>query len=510
MHKTDRRAATTTGSPNLKLARNAFFLLTGQVASSALAVVLTAVLGRWLGAVEFGIYYQLVTVSTFAYVFVDWGQSAYLIGASARRPQDAGKLLGGALALRATIAFVAVLATAVLVKVIGYDSRTELLAVLAVACGLPLVLSQPYVYVFRARDRMDLDATVAVTGKALTLAVSVPALLLGGGLPAVVLMQAVGGAGACLVAVLLARRIFLKACPPERKILQELAGSGTPIAIFFTVLAVQPFIDTVVLSKLVPLEVVGWYGAARNIMGVLFAPAMILGTASFPELARVSGSAPDLRRALRVTSRLLLGLGALAAVGTFLFADVAVALIYGRGHFDPASAVLQVFAPALPLFFLDTLYGNAITAAGKTKEIAVVKALSVAASTGLAILLIPICQARFGNGGIGLGVALGSTEVLMLTAFLWLLPRGAVDRSVLLDFVRVAATSGGTVAIFWALPSLTPWLAMPACVAVFGALAFASGVVLRTDLDAVAELVRGRLERLRLGAKGQSPRMSSP
>ena len=412
------------------------------------------------------------------------------------RREDSGQLLGGALAFRAAVAFVAALAAAVLMKVIGYDSRTEFLTLLAVVCGLSLALAQPYSYIFRGRDRMDLDATVTVAGKALTVAVTVPALLLGGGLPAVLLMQAVGGVGALLVAVLLARKIGLKAKRPERGILQELANRGAPIALFLVVSAVQPFIDIIVLSKLVPPEVVGWYGAARNIMGVLFAPALILATASFSELSRVSGSTPDLRRVLRAPLKLMLGLGALAAVGTFLFADVAVDLIYGRGHFDPAAAVLQVFALVLPLFFIDILLGFAIIAAGKTKELAAVKLLSVAVSTGLAILLIPVCQARLGNGGIGSVLAFGSSEVLMLTAILWLLPRRVVERGALPDFLRAAAAAGGTVGIFRALPSMTPWLAVPACIAVFMALALANGLVLRTDLDNVADEVGSKPKRL--------------
>jgi O-antigen/teichoic acid export membrane protein len=85
-------------------------------------------------------------------------------------------------------------------------------------------------------------------------------------------MQSVGGAGALLAAVLLARKIHLKAQRPARTILRELANGGGPIAVFFLAGAVHPFIDVIVLSKLVPPEIVGWYGAARNIMGVLFAP----------------------------------------------------------------------------------------------------------------------------------------------------------------------------------------------------------------------------------------------
>jgi O-antigen/teichoic acid export membrane protein len=505
MDEADTRAAVTSGSPSHKLARNAFFLLVGQVGSSVISVILTAVLGRWLGVVEFGIYYYLVAVSTFAYVFIDWGQSAYLTIESARRPEDDSQLLGGALAFRAAVAVVVALATAELVKVIGYDSRTEFLALLAVLCGLPLALSQAYVYIFRGRDRMDLDATTTVTGKALTVAVTVPALFLGGGLIAVLLMQAVGGAGALLVAVLVARKIRLKAKRPGRGILQELANRGGPIAVFSIAAALQTFVDIIVLSKFVPPEVVGWYGAARNIMGVLFAPAAILSTASFPELSRTSGSLPGLRHVLRATSRLLLGLGALAAAGTFLFADVAVGLIYGH-HFDPAVAVLQVFAPIFPLFFMDMLLGIAIIAAGKTKEMAVVKVLSIAVSTGLSIVLIPVCQARLGNGGVGSVLAFGSTEILMLAAFLWLLPRGAVDRSTLLDFLRAAAAAGGTVGIFWVLPTVTPWLAVPACVAVFTALALATGLVLRTDLDKVAVLSGASLR----GWRSEQRRRASP
>lgn len=482
------RATITPKSPGHSVARNASFLFAGQAASSALALLLTAVLGRWLGAVEFGIYYLLTAWSAFAYVLAEWGQSVYLIREAARRHEDRGKLLGSALAFRTAVALVAALATVLLAKIIGHDVRIELLALLAVVCGLPLALSQTYGYVFRSQNRMDLDALVATAGKALTVLVTVLVLILGGGLLAVILLQAVGGLGAVLVAILLARKIGLRALRPERGTLQELASGGTPIALFLVVLAVQPFIDAMVLSALVPADVVGWYGAARNIMALVCAPAIILGTASFPELARVSESTPEFRGVLRTSWRLLLGLGTLAAVGTFMFADFAVSLIYGKGHFQPAVDVLRIFALVLPLLFIDILLGYAIMVVGKTKEMAVIKVLTVAISMGLAILLIPICQVRFGNGGIGSALAFGSTEVVMLMAFLWLLPRGVLEFSWFLDFMRAAAAAVGTMAMLLVLPSMTEWLMIPICIAVFSALVLASGLIRRTDLSKFTDL----------------------
>ena len=493
MHETNASATTAMGLDGQKVAQNATFLLAGQVASSVVSVILTAVLGRQLGAEEFGIYYLLAVVSGFAYVFIDWGQSAYLISELVRHPERANRFLGGVLIFRVVVTLLAAPTVAALMNVIGYDSGTMLLAVLAVVCGLPSTLSLAYTYMFRARNRMDLDAIVTVTAKVLTVAVTVPVVLLGGRLTSVVLMQAMGGVGALLVAVLLARMICLKAQRPGRGVLNELGKGGTPVAVFFIAVAAHPFVDAIILSRLVPPEVVGWYGAARNIMGLLVAPVLILGSATLPELSRVSGSVPDLRHALRGTLRLVLGIGALAAAGTFLFADVAVGIIYGRGHFDHAVVVLQFFSPVLPLLLMSMLFGTAITATGKTKEMGVAKVLNVAVTAGLNVLLIPICQARFGNGGIGLVLAFGVGEVLMLIAYFWLLPRGAVDRSTLLDFLRAAATAGGTAVIIWALPAIAIWQAIPACVAVFMALALASGLVLRADLDRALYLVRATI-----------------
>jgi len=138
------------------LARNAFFLLLGQIGSTVLAIVLNATLARTLGAADFGVYFLLVTMSTFAYVVVEWGQSALVVREAARRPEATGELLGSALSFRVGVAALAVVATGLVTRLLGYDGRTQALSALMVFCSLPLALSQPYTYLFRGRDRMEL------------------------------------------------------------------------------------------------------------------------------------------------------------------------------------------------------------------------------------------------------------------------------------------------------------------------------------------------------------------
>lgn len=486
MLDSENRGSAVQRPPAGKITRNAIFLLASQIVTMALSVILSAAIGRGLGVVAFGNYFLLQTIATFAYVAVEWGQSAYLVREAARREAERNELLGGALVFRVVAGVLAALASAMVVQVAWDNDTIKSLTLLAVACGLPLILAQGYVYIFRALDRMELEAFVAVSNKVITAAATVSVLLLGAGLPAVFVMQSLGGVAALIMAVLLARSLGIKAGIPRSKTVHEFAVGGTPIAVFFLALAAQPFIDAIILSRFAPSEVVGWYGAARNIITLLFVPAQVLATAVFPEMSRVAESIPDLSRTLRPALRLYLGLAALGTAGTFLFADVAVTVIFGEKHFDPAIDLLKVFAPILPLVFMDVLFGTTLTAVGKTKEIAVVKSLSIIVGAALAFLLIPLCQDRFGNGAIGLMLAFGLSEMMMLAAFLYLLPRGALHASAIPELLRAAAAGAGTVAIFRILPVATPWLTIPASIALFAALAFALGLVQKEDVRKLA------------------------
>jgi O-antigen/teichoic acid export membrane protein len=472
------------------LARNAFYLLLGQVVSTALSIVLSAALGRKLGPADFGVYFLLMSMSTFAYVFVDWGQSALVIREAARRPDFVGTLLGSALVFRTLVASAAVVLSALVARLMGYELRVQVLAAFVVFCALPLALSQPYGYLFRGRDRMDLDASVTVAAKVLTVVVTLAVLTLGGRLAWVILAQLLGGAGALGVAVFLGRRLPLPAPHPQWATVRALGAQGTSLAIFFVAIAVQPYIDAIVLSKLTPSAVVGFYGAARNVIGVLMAPATILAAAAFPQLSRAAGHPVELHRVVRMALRPLLFLGALGAVGCYLFANVAIAVIYGAGHFYPSVGVLQLYAPALFFVFFDMLLATVATAVGRTRALAVAKLLSVVVSTVLALLLVPVCQARWGNGGLGIVLGFSASELVMLVACAAVLPRGTLDRTTLFDVGRALLASAGALALFQVLPPLSPWLAIPVCMVAFGLLALAVGLVSKADVSNLSSLLK--------------------
>ena len=474
------------------LARNALYLLLAQVISTGLAVVLNAALGRSLGPAEFGVLFLATSLAGFAYVVVEWGQSQYVVREIAQDPQKEGILLGTTLAVRAAGALAMAGLTALTGWLLGYDARVCALAALTVGMMLPFFMAQGYALVFRARERMEFDAVASVIDRVLTLAVTLLALSLGAGVFGAVAGVGAGGAAALAASVVLLRRMGVPPLSFTSGHARAMMIGGAAISLTNIESSVQPYIDAIVLSKLSPAESMGWYGAARTFVGTLIAPAIILSVAAYPRLSRAAGDTRQLRSELTLVMRPLLALAVLAAVGSFLFAPQAVALVYGTEGFAPAVIILQLLAPGLLLLFIDNMLAAAVVAIDRPRPLVFAKLVNIAACTALAVVLVPAFEASRGNGGMGLAIASGVSEIIMLAAVIVILPAGSLDPALLLAFGQALAAGGATILLFRVLPHLPLAVGMPVCMAAFAALSMALGLVRPAELKALPQLLRRR------------------
>ena len=391
---------------------------------TTLAICFTAALARTLGASDFGMYFLVNSMVTFAYIIVEWGQPKLLVREVAREPQRAGELLGTGLALQLLAAGIVSIPLLLIASLGGYGTTTVSILALYFAAALPMSLAQGFSMVFRAFDRMDRDALVSMFNSAAGLALVIAALALGGGLVAVGLCLF----GAGFLSLVLARHIYKRLGSGRLVVTLEMARhlvwGAAAIMSFTLVNAAQPYLDVVVLSKLVPPDAIGWFGVARNIMGTLIAPAMILATATFPQLARSATTPQQFGEDVRSTLRHTMLIGALGSAGTYLFAQIAVEIIYGRSHYAPAIAVLQAFSPWLFLLFIDIFLASALVAANRVRALAMVKIASIIVSTALDVVMVPWFQTRYGNGGIGVALAFGLSELVVFGGMIVIMPPG--------------------------------------------------------------------------------------
>jgi O-antigen/teichoic acid export membrane protein len=442
---------------------------------------------------QLGILYIVSAISSFVYVIVDWGQSTYLVREMARGRIDEPELIGSALLIRlATIVFSSAIAVAIALA-LGYNGQIVELTLLTMMAAVPATVFAPFDFSFRSRDRMDIDAFVNIVGKAMALVATAIALLFGGGLTEVILMQGVGGISTLLVGAIAALRLDIAVKAPVMKALRELLRHGAPIAAFSLVIALQPFVEVLMLSAFAGPAVVGWYGASRTIFGIVISPAMIMQTAAFPELSRASLSLPDLRRMIDATGRVLFVAAAFTSSALYLFADHMVAIIYGHGRFEQTASILRVSAIFIPLLFFVFLLASAMTAVGRNKAMVGISVVRIAVCVVLSWLLIDYWQQRFGNGAIALVIIAGVAEIPAMIACLTLLPRGAVGSTTTLNVVRACIASLCTVVPLSMLQPLGLLYLTPLFVLLFAVTAMVTRLVLPSDLRLAMEIARSRV-----------------
>ncbi len=464
------------------LVRNFFHLGLGQITTTALTIMLSAVMARVLSPADFGLVFLLTSIATFAFVVIDWGHGPVIVRETARNPHRTGDLFGSAVAVRTVAALLACPIVMCVTWLLGYDVLTRLLAGAVVLGSLPQYLGLSFGWVFRAHDRMDRDAQVNVAFKLAAFVLSIAWLALGGRMPGVLFTSSVAGCLTLVVGWVMYRKLQLPKLSVKMSTVRELLRDGAPIFAMTLAVAVEPVINANILYKMSSPAVVGWYGAAWTVAGTLIAPATVLAMAIYPRLSAAAGDTVEFKRNFDISLRPLFLLAVLGAVGTYLFADVPIGLIFGLPKFAPSAETLRAFAPVLLLMYVDVFLSMAVLAIGKAGRLALVKVVSVIIATALALMLVPICQSRFGNGGVGVMYAMATGELFAFVAS-WALIRTSVDGRAVGDMIRGLVAGVGTLLLFELLSALTPFLGIPLCVTVFVGLSWLSGAIRQADID---------------------------
>ncbi len=482
-------AVVAAAAPSGFVIRSAGFLFAAQVLATPLSALISVIAARKLGPDDFGRLYLAMTYGSFAYLLVEWGQNGTLAPMIARNRGQAGEVLGSALAWRVCALPVVTLVLFAGCWALGYDAGFLTVLALVLLGSAAATVSSACIDVFRGCERSDLSAASYLAWALLSALVVVPTLLLGGGIDAMLLAQAACAAVGALVLLRSLAPVGVPALSMSAATVRTLVAGGTSFLALNLILALQTNIDAVFLSKLAPADVVGWNAAARKVTGLLIFPASALIGALYPTLCRLqgrdgSGFATTARDALRVAMMA----AAPVALGSALFPQLGIAL-FGGAAYGPAQDNLRVLAVYVLLVYVSMPLGTILAAAGRQRAWAGAQFTCVAVSAACDPLLIPWFQDRTGNGGLGVCVSTAGSEVLMVAAGLWLLPRGVLDRSLGRTLASVTFGGAAMTGIAWACTrvsasSVSPWAVAPIAVVVYTACLWASGALPRSALKA--------------------------
>jgi len=342
----------------------------------------------------------------------------------------------------------------------------------------------------RGLERTDIPAYAHVAQQIIATILVCVVLFAGGKLNAALIAQTIA-ATIILVAIMRSlRSVDVGRIRVDWSAVKSLFAGGVPFLALGFAMALQPSIDALFLSKMAPPEVMGWFGVTRRLVGTLLLPATALLAALYPTLCRLHGTDFDgFKRTTRGALRSISIVVAPVAIGCALFPDIGVAL-FSRTTFGPAEDNLRVMSVFVALVYFSMPLGICIMAAGRQRAWSVVQCLCVVAALILDPLLVPVFQSHYGNGGLGLCVAAGISEAIMIGFGVALAPRGIFDRA-FGRLLLVVGVSGAAMVIVGqlALP-LSSYVAAPLALAAYAVVLWLTGGIDANHLQAVRAALR--------------------
>ena len=168
--------------------------------------------------------------------------------------------------------------------------------------------------------------------------------------------------------------------------------------------------DTVVLSTLVPLSVLGTFSAPNSILLIVYVAAWLMSSVLLPEMMRLSGNAGVLRVYVNKWTKLLSFVSVPMAIVFSLAAPMLISLLFGPA-FARSGALASVMALACPFILLNSVSTNFAIALNSRTVFTGLYAGTAALALGLNFVLGRVF------GPMGIAAAIVIREAVMLGGF---------------------------------------------------------------------------------------------
>lgn len=475
-----------------RILKNMAALLLGQATTTVLSLLVAIFVPRYIGPTGQGELDVAAILTGLLTTFLATGMGTVLTRDIARDHHKAADMLGAALVVRMLMALPAVVVLGIISWVIGYSPETRVIITIASVGMVIGTLSAPFQNGFQAVERMKYTSLGGVISEFIMVFFSIGVVLAGGG----VVWLSIVGAGAALIVLFLNIRwwrtlgaVHLHFNP---KLMRYLLVGGLPFWASGLFLTIYLYIDTLMLSTMTNVTVVGWYGVPQKLFSFLLVIPTIIGTAMFPALARTYKRAPrEMVKMARHSFNLINCISLPIAVGGVLLSKQIILTLYGLAYGEsiPIMTVLSVMA--VPMYLNIQVY-QLLVVVGRQGAWTKVMAAACVLNPLMNLVLISYYQQYHQNGAFGAAWAMLLTEGLMAVVGIVLLPRGILSWSNVVSFVKSASAAGLMALAIWYTQAY--FIAIPIVVGggVYVGASLLLGVLPREEL-AVLQMVGAKL-----------------
>jgi O-antigen/teichoic acid export membrane protein len=408
------------------VAKNTSIMFFQQIVTWGSAFLVMLFVPRYLGPVEYGKLFLATAITNVFRTVVDYGGSYMVTKNVSRSLEDTPQILSDAIGIRIVLGIISFIALIVFSYVVEYSAEVRLVLVIF---GVSLMWRGGAVVLYagyQGHERMQYTSAATIAESLFMGLVSVSAVLLGTGVVVIALVALVSNLLNFVVLAGYAKRI-IRSLPRV-----NWSGSirhikeGAVYFLFVIFGAIYYRIVTVMLSKMAPEAVVGWYGGAARLFEALNFLPFIFTTAVYPVLSRMWTERNDAhKRTAQRSLEFMIICGIPISVGVIAFAEIIIHLFYGS-KYEASVIVFQVLSTGLILLYVDMVLGTTLLASDKQKQLSLLSLSAIPINVVLNFVLVPYYQMHMENGAVGGAITTVLTELYMFIVALHLIPKGVL------------------------------------------------------------------------------------
>jgi O-antigen/teichoic acid export membrane protein len=399
-----------------RIAFKGSFLLVGRIAEKATQFLVLVLVARSMSLEAYGTYSLAIYFTALCTILFDWGIQPYSIREVARDSSHSSVFFLHGIVLKSIYAISALALVSLILLFIRYPQSVWRAIAVVLIGRLLLSFAQFNGALFRAHGKMHYEAAMALGGAAVLLGATFVSLSFHFGVLGLAVAWLLYGLAEMVISFGL---LFARVLPGNaistsirRPFLREMNKQSFVFGLCSACTLVYFYLDTIMLSKMAPLEDVSRYTAAYNFVLALILLPQVLVDTLYPYLSRrFLGEKRPIGCVVQTISRYFLLVTIPLGFGGTLLATPLIRFVYGQRYLSGgigADRALAILVWDACLVFFTYLYGQVLAVFGKQSRVTLIAAIGAVLNIILNVLLIP----RFSL--IGTATATVATEFVVL------------------------------------------------------------------------------------------------
>jgi O-antigen/teichoic acid export membrane protein len=427
---------------------NVASLLLRQIAIWGTSFVIVLFVPRYLGDEGFGKITFATAALMVLMMITSLGSEELAVKRIAVRPADAAQILWRTYVVRLITALVAAAAIVVALQVLpGVNGELRDVLYLTAATLVVMSLNGAQRAAIRGLQKMRWLSLAEVANKLTVMVLAIAVLTAGYGVTAYAAALLAGAAVALLINGWQLGHMHAVRPQFERRELNSLLVDSLPFFFIGSISQVYAWIDVAMLMVMTSEAVVGWYGAALQLFNTINVLPFLLATAFLPALARLHHDPEELKRLGRTALGIVLITGVPLAVGLIVLSRPVIDFLAYPDEFESSIPLLTILAITIPITGVLIVMATIIAAIDRQSAWVRVLVAALVLDVVLNLPLIWFFEGSAGNGAIGAALAAVVAETSQIVFGLRLLPRGLINRDLLVLLLKTSAASATMAAV---------------------------------------------------------------